>query len=359
MKKDEDIKPEATTSTSEDTLGNVTEKSIDESASQSSTMASPGAILKKAREAKGLTVKEVAAQLKLKIDIVQHLEDDSLDDNLHTPTFVRGYLCSYAKLLNIPAEDVSAVYDLSHDAKQSYDVHIQTFSQETTIRTSNGRITVVTWILVICLIVLSAAWWWQNREETVLTDMTSVELDVKEEGNGDLTQTLTVMSDEGENEIAIVNRDEESVVEESAVSVDVQSQAEVKPVPQQEKQVQKPEAKPEPKKEVTPKAEKVKTQKSVEKQEKQSVAQKVQATKEYSGQVVFNGDCWINIRGADGKSLINGVRKAGSTANFTGVAPFKVVLGAPSNVELTYEGKEVDLSVFSKKGKVARLTLGE
>lgn len=358
MKKDEDIKPQATTSTSEDTLGNVTEKSIDESASQSSTMASPGAILKKAREAKGLTVKEVAAQLKLKIDIVQHLEDDSLDDNLHTPTFVRGYLCSYAKLLDIPAEDVSAVYDLSHDAKQSYDVHIQTFSQETTIRTSNSRITVVTWILVVCLIVLSAAWWWQNREETVLTDMTSVELDVKDESNGDLTQTLTVMSDsdEGENEIAIaiVNRDEES-----AVSVEVQPQAEVKPVPQQEKQVQKPEAKPEPKKEVTPKAEKEQTQKSVEKQEKQSVAQKVQATKEYSGQVVFNGDCWINIRGADGKSLINGVRKAGSTANFTGVAPFKVVLGAPSNVELTYEGKEVDLSVFSKKGKVARLTLGE
>lgn len=166
MKKDEDIKPQAQTSTSEGSLDNQVQEKREDSAP--SAQASAGAILKKAREGRGLTVQQVATQLKLKVDIVEHLENDSLDDNLHTPTFVRGYLCSYAKLMDIPVDDVSAIYDLNHDAKQSYEVHMQTFSQETKIRTSDNRINVVTWVLAICLIVLSGIWWWQNREETVL-----------------------------------------------------------------------------------------------------------------------------------------------------------------------------------------------
>lgn len=333
MKKDEDIKPQAQTSTSEGSLDNQVQEKREDSAP--SAQASAGAILKKAREGRGLTIQQVATQLKLKVDIVEHLENDSLDDNLHTPTFVRGYLCSYAKLMDIPVDDVSAIYDLNHDAKQSYEVHMQTFSQETKIRTSDNRINVVTWVLAICLIVLSGIWWWQNREETVLTDMQTVEA-AEESATSDLSQALTVMSDENEGEVAIVI--EQTPVEEAPAKV--QSKA------------------PVVKESVTKKEPKVQAS-APEKTEQAVVAQQAAAVQTHSGHVVFNGDCWINVRGADGKSLINGVRKAGTTADFSGVAPFKVVLGAPSNVELTYEGKVVDLSVFSKKGKVARLTLGE
>lgn len=324
MRKDEDLQSQDHASTANN--AEQDKQAID---------ASAGAILKKARKAKGLTIEDIATQLKLKTEIIQQLESDSLDDNLHTPTFVRGYICSYAKLIGIEVDDVVAIYDKKHNAKLSYDVHIQSFSQETKIKTSNSRITVVTWGLIMCLLVLSVGWWWQNREETVLTDIEAIDVVIQEESSDKTAhQVLTVVDKNQDVEEKVVEGIQEEPVVQATESTEVKKAEEKAP------EVKKEDTK----KEIV---------KATPQTEQTSIVSK------NTGHIVFNGDCWINIRGADGKSLINGVRKAGTSVDFTGVAPFKVVLGAPSNVTLTYEGKEVDLSTFSKKGKVARLTLGE
>lgn len=70
----------------------------------------------------------------------------------------------------------------------------------------------------------------------------------------------------------------------------------------------------------------------------------------------FTGDCWIDIRDANGRRLDTGIKKAGDVLKLDGNEPFRVVLGAPSVVTMSYKGEPVDLSRYPA-GKVARLKL--
>ncbi len=64
-----------------------------------------GARLRAAREAAGLSVDQVAQQLKLAPRQVKALEDENFAE-LPGRTFSRGFLRNYARLLNLDAEDL-------------------------------------------------------------------------------------------------------------------------------------------------------------------------------------------------------------------------------------------------------------
>src|SRR5690606_39323578 len=61
--------------------------------------AGDGERLRKAREAAGLDVAEVARRLKMPVRVVQSLENEDWE-GLDAPVFVRGQLRSYARLLD-------------------------------------------------------------------------------------------------------------------------------------------------------------------------------------------------------------------------------------------------------------------
>ena len=70
----------------------------------------------------------------------------------------------------------------------------------------------------------------------------------------------------------------------------------------------------------------------------------------------LSADCWINLVDVNGKVLVDGVKTAGHEVNVSGKAPFKLILGAPQAVSLTLNGNKVDLSEYDN-GRVARITL--
>ncbi len=72
--------------------------------------------------------------------------------------------------------------------------------------------------------------------------------------------------------------------------------------------------------------------------------------------MAFTGDCWIQVKDADGKTITTGIKKQGDSVNVNGKAPFKVILGAPEKVSMTLASEPVDLSGYTS-GKVARFTL--
>lgn len=71
---------------------------------------SRGAILADARAAKGLSVAEVAEQLKLTRRVVEAIENDDVDE-LPPLIFTRGYLRSYCKLLGLDESRVMEPYE--------------------------------------------------------------------------------------------------------------------------------------------------------------------------------------------------------------------------------------------------------
>src|SRR5262249_35967010 len=67
----------------------------------------PGARLRAAREQAGLSLDQVAQQLKLAPRQVRALEEESFDE-LPGRTFSRGFMRNYARLLNLDAQDLLA-----------------------------------------------------------------------------------------------------------------------------------------------------------------------------------------------------------------------------------------------------------
>lgn len=77
---------------------------------QSHSSVGPGMRLREAREQAKITISEVANQLHLTSKYVEAMETD---DYVATPNrvFVRGYLRSYAKFLNLPPDEILAEFD--------------------------------------------------------------------------------------------------------------------------------------------------------------------------------------------------------------------------------------------------------
>ena len=70
----------------------------------------------------------------------------------------------------------------------------------------------------------------------------------------------------------------------------------------------------------------------------------------------FGGDSWIEVRDASGTILHSGTNRAGSSRVVQGTPPFRLVVGNSANVVLEQDGKAVDLAAHTR-GSVARLTL--
>jgi cytoskeletal protein RodZ len=74
-------------------------------------LASPGARLRAAREAQGLSIEEVADRLRLNEALVLAMEEDRFG-LLGAPVFARGHLKNYAVLVGAPEREVMAEFDV-------------------------------------------------------------------------------------------------------------------------------------------------------------------------------------------------------------------------------------------------------
>jgi cytoskeleton protein RodZ len=79
---------------------------------------------------------------------------------------------------------------------------------------------------------------------------------------------------------------------------------------------------------------------------------------EHRLQVVASGDSWIEIFDANGKQLEMDLVRGGSERAYQGLAPFRVLFGRASAVDLFMDGRKVDLS-GATSGDVLQMSLDE
>jgi cytoskeleton protein RodZ len=72
--------------------------------------------------------------------------------------------------------------------------------------------------------------------------------------------------------------------------------------------------------------------------------------------LAFDGNSWVDVRDANGKSVFSRLNQAGSVQEVQGAAPFSLTIGNAPQVKLTWKGRPVDLTPYTK-GDVARLTV--
>ena len=117
--------------------------------------AGPGQRLRQGREHVNLSIEEVAARLHLDTRTVRCLEADQYEE-LPAPTFVRGYLRSYARLLNLAAQPIIDAFDRRGLEPPALIPDIST-SEETT--STDAPMRLATASIIIMLLAGVVLWW--------------------------------------------------------------------------------------------------------------------------------------------------------------------------------------------------------
>ncbi|MBU2931333.1 cytoskeleton protein RodZ [Vibrio cyclitrophicus] len=291
-----------------------------------------GTLLKNKRESLGLTQKQISDRLKLRVTLIQQIEENQFESD-QVATFMRGYIRSYAKYVNLDEKVVLNALHHSGDA-QHQEQEMLSFSRKTKTEKHNSRIMFLTWSIFAVIVGMSSLWWWQNQQQDTLSQSlvnteSSEELMVDESLDPELT-SLEVIEAEQNTETSFVTENSDDLTSTNTA----ETSETIEPVEEMEEAQQAADVAS-----VTAELETVAPESVVN----ELVMQ-------------FSADCWIQVKDASGKTLSTGIKKAGQTLNLSGAAPYKVILGAPEGVSMTFASEPVDLSGYTS-GKVARITL--
>lgn len=116
---------------------------------------SPGARLRAAREARGLSIEEVAERLRLNAALVLAMEQDRLA-LLGPPVFARGHLRSYAVLVGAPEQEIMADCDVEFDPQPNFlpALDLKPHSR------SHARWAWPVAAVLLAIAVVGVFWWW-------------------------------------------------------------------------------------------------------------------------------------------------------------------------------------------------------
>jgi len=292
-----------------------------------------GTILKAAREAKGISIDNVATQLHLRPKIINDLEHDVFI-NIASNTYVRGYIKNYARLVN--ADSTAIQQCLSHQLPEIVAPTMQSFSRKTTHEARNSRLNLVTYLIIAVLIALLVLWWVQKP--SLLTNVDLSQPTVEEIAAGSdmlepqqIIQNGSVPSQDTTNESGNMTESIDSAVSNDAEDHLIQTAQNAASSTQ------------------------VLTQTSITAATVTTTDTNVISTDSVLT-IDLSGDCWVNVTDANGKVMVNGIKNAAQRIEVRGNRPFKVILGAPQVASISLDGNNVSLAAFSN-GRVARLTL--
>ncbi len=115
--------------------------------------------LKAAREAMHLETKEAASQLRLNERIILMLESGSIDPTLPM-TFLKGYIRNYAKLVQIPEQEVKNLLEPLQAAATATTIDPSMLPPtKNTITSSNYRMQFATAFVSLSIVGLVGTWW--------------------------------------------------------------------------------------------------------------------------------------------------------------------------------------------------------
>lgn len=312
----------------------------------------PGESLRQARELKGWSIAEVAAQLNLTQQRLTQLEAGAFD-KLPGTTFARGYIRAYAKLLDMDQNRLVLEFDqfTGTDASGS-SVHALGRIEEP-VRYSQSILRLISFLLLLALIGGGFIWWQdQGRPVASLADLGLEHVEV--EGADGTTQVHSLAEPEDQAVVAAQGNEQSSPLllpiesDEATEETDTAEQPATEPVTEQttEAASEIPAA---------PAAEQPAAAATVPAEPAAPVA--AVPAGHGSLNVQFTADCWTQVTDADGKVLLSGLKRSGEHIELTGKAPMELRLGFARGAQVTYNGVSVDIAPHMT-GETARLKLG-
>ncbi len=296
----------------------------------------PGHLLRQAREEQGLSQKETARDLHLTSKVINAIEEDDFE-LIPSFVFARGYIRSYARHLGLDGQALVAEFDLAYGVPNNSAKPMSAIRKGVQqSKPGDTWVKLISIVFVVGLVAASIVWWQSQNGSQMLPQLSSgaeqelpsgtlVEGLDTDDANLDLLLLLT-----NESEVDAIVPEAESIIESEQAQVVV-----VEPV-------------------VDPVAEAVTEQ--VPKEVTDAV---VLLPNQAQLVMVFDKDCWVEIKDANGKMVLSDLYSAGDTIEQVITAPIEVLLGRSSGVAtMTFDGRTIDLKPHTRKD-IARLTLSK
>ena len=306
----------------------------------------PGARLKGAREAAGLSLDQVAQQLKLAPRQVKALEDEDFG-KLPGRTFARGFVRNYARLLNLDGDDLLALMpDAAHAPALGSPALQSTGTTMAELPTAAvNRSNFMRWLIplvLVAFIVGAAAYEWYRGGLVAPGDMPRTAATAPQ---ADPLLPPPLPSHLPTESLAqLPNQPPANPVTPAAQSPGTASTSLPNPLAAGG---QAAEPSPADARDVSPAA-----AAPIAAQEGAPEAAATPAPLILS----YRGPSWTEVRDRSGQVLIARLVTAGSQQSIRGNPPFELVIGNAHAVTLTYQGKPIDLSRYTRQN-VARLRL--
>ena len=296
----------------------------------------PGHLLRQAREEQGLSQKETARDLHLTSKVINAIEEDDFE-LIPSFVFARGYIRSYARHLGLDGQALVAEFDLAYGVPNNSAKPMSAIRKGVQqSKPGDTWVKLISIVFVVGLVAASIVWWQSQNGSQMLPQLSSgaaQELPsdgLVEDLDADDADLDLLLLSTNESEVDAIVPEAESIIESEEAQVVV-----VEPVVDS---VAKAAAEQAPK-EVTDAVVLLPNQ-----------AQLV---------MVFDKDCWVEIKDANGKMVLSDLYSAGDTIEQVITAPIEVLLGRSSGVAtMTFDGRTIDLKPHTRKD-IARLTLSK
>ena len=329
-----------------------------------------GAQLKAGREAKGLSVADVAAKLKLTARQVEALEVEDMS-HLPSPVFVRGFVRNYARLVDVDADSLIAPVDVETTVAETI-----TAPSAGVAFAGNGLrqwvlYPMIAFGLFILLVAILYHWLRQGEAALVTNPAAEVQAPAGEvvmpaapppAAGAETSQALPLsptpqILPDGTPPAAPAPAAPPAApagpaaVDPPAPAAPAMKAPAQPPVPAALPAAPKPAAQPAPNANPAGLPPAVAATSPV--QDKPAKPAKPSGT--HALRFEPAQDAWIQV--VDGKgSRFSKLVRAGSAESFSGELPFRLVVGEAAKVRMSYDGHVIDLTPFIGQ-KVARLTL--
>lgn len=304
--------------------------------------ATTGAELRAAREARGLSVHQLAQELHVSDTMIAALERGDYA-MLGEPVFVRGHLRNYARAVGIPEAEVLARYEQVQNKPAAPALITTTPVTGMSLRARDRSLKLATGAVAVMLLVLAGTWWEHRAEEspapTILTQNAVAPLPAP------ATAPVSTVADLGD---------------QPAPAAAVQKPADSKPAAKPAAATPTLEAQPKPVVAVAPHAThevQPATPAVVPAHAQQVTVGAGDAHDLTHVKFTLSSASWVEVYDGLGKRLYYDLAPAGDSLELSGSGPLQVFLGNAPGVSVELNGAPFDLKPYARPDNTARFKL--
>lgn len=355
----------------------------------------PSELLAEARQRLGLSQKEVADKLYLTTSFIKYIDAGEFS-SLPKPAFIKGYLRSYARVVDLSGDEIVALYDAELQITETTP-EIRGVTEENVGTASITGPVLQTGLIGLggLALVVAVIWWIVSdpEEETPLSvaqpgvsqpatqDSSEAVFDFvlpPQEGaalqSEQVSQAQAVPDQTGlESQVAMTETLPAIDTVEHALAETVAENREVSAISVTEESIQ--EAATEQSISEPSVSEPSTSGQSTSEQDSPGVVAVADSVKferttdgarsfvtvDASGfdqlELSFRDECWVEIADNQFGLIYNDLHQVNDVLTIYGTAPFKVLLGKATGVEMIYNGRPFELEPFISRDRTAKLTV--